>query len=91
MDQVTYIFSVLAGSAIYNFVVIREDGSRIVGVVKEKEQAQQEWSSAKRAGELAVLGQEATKDGTFTHSQDIFLPALSNRRFLQFSPFLLGM
>lgn len=64
-NQIIYNFSVLAGSAICSFVMTRADGSRVGGVVKEREQAKRELDSALKAGKLAALGQEVTKDGEY--------------------------
>jgi hypothetical protein len=66
-NQVTYIFSMLAGSAICSFEVIREGGARIVGIVKEREQARSELDKALQAGRLAALGEEVSKDGRLVH------------------------
>lgn len=65
--QVTYSFTVLAGSALYSFVMIHEDGRRVGGFMKEKEQAQRDLDAAIKAGQVAALGEEATKDGTHLH------------------------
>ncbi|KAH7908759.1 hypothetical protein BJ138DRAFT_1103236 [Hygrophoropsis aurantiaca] len=52
-NQVTYTFSMLATAA---------DGTKIVGIVKEKEQARRELETALAAGHTAALGEEQTKD-----------------------------
>ncbi|KAH7905128.1 von Willebrand factor type A domain-containing protein [Hygrophoropsis aurantiaca] len=60
--QVTYTFSTLASAAVCDFEMIRQDGTKIVGIVKEKEQARRELETALAAGHTAALGEEQTKD-----------------------------
>lgn len=61
-NHLTYTFSVLAGAAVCNFELVRESGKKIIGVVKEKDQAQREMDAALGAGHTAALGEEQTKD-----------------------------
>ncbi|KAJ3824666.1 hypothetical protein F5880DRAFT_1643493 [Lentinula raphanica] len=62
-NHVTYMFSMLAGAAIYGIEIIREDGSSMIhGVVKEKEKALKEMSAANNPSHTAALGKEVTKD-----------------------------
>ncbi|KAH7908864.1 von Willebrand factor type A domain-containing protein [Hygrophoropsis aurantiaca] len=60
--QVTYTFSMLASAAVCDFEMVRQDGTNVVGVVKEKEQARAELEMALAAGHTAALGEEQTKD-----------------------------
>ena len=62
-NSLTYTFGVLAGAAVCKFELVRESGKKIIGVVKEKDQAQQEMNAAIAAGHTAALGEEQTKDG----------------------------
>ncbi|KAJ3876874.1 hypothetical protein F5051DRAFT_354695 [Lentinula edodes] len=60
--HVTYTFSMLAGAAIYGFQIVRQDGTKVDGVVKQKDEAQKEMDIAVSEGLTAALGQEVTKD-----------------------------
>jgi hypothetical protein len=62
-NQLTYTFSVLAGAAICDFEMIRANGKKVIGVIKEREQAQKDLNAAIAAGHTAALGEEQTKDG----------------------------
>lgn len=53
----------LAGAAIYGFQIVRQDGTKVDGVVKQKDDAQKEMDIAVSEGLTAALGQEVTKDG----------------------------
>ncbi|GLB42640.1 hypothetical protein LshimejAT787_1200890 [Lyophyllum shimeji] len=61
-NNLTYTFSVLAGAAVCNFELVRASGKKVIGVVKEKDQAQKELNAAIAAGHTAALGEEQTKD-----------------------------
>ncbi|KAH7909915.1 hypothetical protein BJ138DRAFT_1009872, partial [Hygrophoropsis aurantiaca] len=61
-NHVTYTFSMLSGAAIFEFKMIRQDGTEVVGIVKEREQAQKEMNAAIAAGQTAAHGEEQTKD-----------------------------
>ncbi|KAH7918536.1 hypothetical protein BV22DRAFT_1041703 [Leucogyrophana mollusca] len=61
-NRVTYTFSVLSSAAICDFEMIRQDGTKVTGVVKEKEQARRELDVALAVGHTAALGEEQTKD-----------------------------
>ncbi|KAJ3730950.1 hypothetical protein DFJ43DRAFT_461619 [Lentinula guzmanii] len=61
-EHVAYTFSMLAGAAVYGFELIRQDGTKIDGLIKEKNQAQKEMSAAINEGHTAALGEEVTKD-----------------------------
>ncbi|GJJ13677.1 hypothetical protein Clacol_007933 [Clathrus columnatus] len=56
-----YTFSVLAGSAICGFEMIRGT-KRFNAEVKDREKAQEEYDKAVKAGKTAGLGKEITKD-----------------------------
>jgi hypothetical protein len=58
-----YTFSMIAGAAICGFDMVRQDGTRVAGVVKEKEQAKKDYKEAVSKGYTASLGEEQTKDG----------------------------
>ena len=58
----TYTFTMAAGAAICGFEMIREDGTKVEGIVKEKAEAKQEYEEAIRQGFTAGLGEEQTKD-----------------------------
>lgn len=62
-NALRYNFSVLAGSAICGFEMVRASGKKVVGVIKEKESAQQELNAAIAAGHTYAYGEELTKDG----------------------------
>ncbi|KDR70953.1 hypothetical protein GALMADRAFT_144419 [Galerina marginata CBS 339.88] len=57
-----YNFSVLAGAAICGFELIRASGKKVIGVIKGKEQAEQELKAAIAAGHTHAYGEELTKD-----------------------------
>jgi hypothetical protein len=59
----TYIFPVPARAAICGFSFVRGDGKKVLGAVKEKDEAKAEYDAAKAAGKTAALGEEQTKDG----------------------------
>ncbi|KAH7908758.1 von Willebrand factor type A domain-containing protein, partial [Hygrophoropsis aurantiaca] len=60
--QVTYTFSMLASAAVCDFEVVRQDGTKIVSAVKEKEQARRDLETALAAGHTAALGEARTED-----------------------------
>lgn len=63
INALKYNFTVLAGSAICGFEMVCASGKKVIGVIKEKEQAQQELKAAVAAGYTHALGEELTKDG----------------------------
>jgi hypothetical protein len=63
-DRIIYTFSMLADSAIYAFEMIRQNGTKVVGISKEREQAKRELNEALAAGKTAALGEEQSKDGS---------------------------
>jgi Ca-activated chloride channel family protein len=60
--EATYSFPVPASAAVFAFSFTREDGTEVLGVCKEKEQAKQEYDDAVAEGRVAALGAEQTKD-----------------------------
>ncbi|KAJ3838341.1 hypothetical protein F5878DRAFT_537754 [Lentinula raphanica] len=60
--QVAYSFSMLAGAAVFGFELVRQDGTRVDGLVKDKVEAQKEMAAAVSQGQTAALGEEVTKD-----------------------------
>ncbi|KAJ3760141.1 hypothetical protein EV360DRAFT_68941 [Lentinula raphanica] len=60
--QVAYTFSMLAGAAVFGFELVRQDGTRVDGLVKDKDEAQKEMAVAVSQGRTAALGEEVTKD-----------------------------
>jgi len=52
----------LAGSAIYSFEMVRQNGTKVIGLVKEREEAKRDLNAALAAGQTAALGEEQTKD-----------------------------
>lgn len=63
ISSAVYTFGLMAGAAVCAFEMIRQDGTRVEGVVKEKEAAKKEYEQAIQAGKTASLGQQETEDG----------------------------
>ncbi|KAF9265841.1 VIT-domain-containing protein [Marasmius fiardii PR-910] len=57
-----YTFGLCADAAVCGFQMIRADGTKVEGVVKEKEEAKKEFQEAVNQGYTASLGSEETKD-----------------------------
>ncbi|GAA6004951.1 hypothetical protein JCM10207_008461 [Rhodosporidiobolus poonsookiae] len=57
-----YLFPVPARSAVCAFAMVKQDGTRIVGVVDEKEKAKQTYDEAVAAGKLASLAEQGSLD-----------------------------
>ncbi|KAL0565710.1 hypothetical protein V5O48_016313, partial [Marasmius crinis-equi] len=57
-----YTFGLCADAAVCGFEMVRADGTKIEGVVKEKEEAKKEYQEAVKQGYTASLGSEETKD-----------------------------
>ncbi|KAJ4469718.1 hypothetical protein C8J55DRAFT_492013 [Lentinula edodes] len=62
ISSAVYTFGLMAGAAVCRFEMIRQDGTRVEGVVKEKEAAMKEYEQAIQAGKTASLGQQETED-----------------------------
>jgi hypothetical protein len=58
----SYVFPIPAKAAVCAFNFIRGDGTKVIGSVKEKEEAKTEYHTALRSGQTAALGEEQTKD-----------------------------
>ncbi|KIK64028.1 hypothetical protein GYMLUDRAFT_83412 [Collybiopsis luxurians FD-317 M1] len=69
-----YSFGLMADAAIYGFEMVKQDGTRVEGVVKEKDEAMKEYASALRKGHTASLGQVETAD-VFSISVGNILPS----------------
>ncbi|BGP23824.1 von Willebrand domain containing protein [Rhodotorula toruloides] len=70
----SYMFPVPARSAVCGFAMVRQDGTRVVGVVQEKEEARVTYEDAVKEGKLASLTEQATPD-TFFCSVGNVLPS----------------
>ncbi|KAJ3928265.1 MAG: von Willebrand factor type A domain-containing protein [Lentinula lateritia] len=57
-----YMFSLMRDAAVCKFEMVRGDGTKVEGVVKEKEEAKREYDEALRQGYTASLGQQETGD-----------------------------
>ncbi|GAA6037833.1 hypothetical protein JCM8097_005062 [Rhodosporidiobolus ruineniae] len=71
--ECSYVFPVPARGAVCAFAMVKEDGTKVVGVVEEKEQARKTYEEAVEAGKLASLTEQATPD-TFKCSVGNILP-----------------
>ncbi|GAA5889554.1 hypothetical protein JCM8208_001058 [Rhodotorula glutinis] len=69
----SYQFPVPARAAVTAFALVKEDGSRVVGVVREKEEARITYEDAVKEGKLSSLMEQASPD-TFTTSVGNILP-----------------
>lgn len=58
-----YTFGLISGATICQFQMIRADGTKVEGIVEEKEKAKKEYEKAVKRGHTAALGSEVTKDG----------------------------
>lgn len=58
-----YTFGIMAHASVCGFEMIRQDGTKIEGIVKEKQEAKREYEQAVKAGHTASLGQQETGDG----------------------------
>lgn len=63
--ECSYRFPVPARAAITSFTLVKEDGTRIVGLVQEKEEARETYDQAVEQGKLASLMEQATPDSEF--------------------------
>lgn len=61
--SVIYAFGMMADAAVCGFEMVRQDGTKIEGIVKEKQEAKHEYDEAIKAGQIASLGQQETADG----------------------------
>ncbi|KAK1226022.1 hypothetical protein PQX77_011021 [Marasmius sp. AFHP31] len=80
-----YTFGLCFDAAVCGFEMVREDGTKVEGVVKEKEEAKKEYDDAVKQGYTASLGSEETKD-VFSISVGNIAPSevvTINLRYLQ--------
>lgn len=61
----SYTFPIPARAALSSFVLVKQDGSRVVGVVQEKAEAKETYDAAVQAGNLASLMVQDSPDGAF--------------------------
>lgn len=60
-----YTFGIMADTAVCGFEMVRDDGTKIEGTVKEKQEAKRDYVQAVNAGHTASLGQQETPDGRY--------------------------
>ncbi|KAL0070448.1 von Willebrand factor A domain-containing protein 5A [Marasmius tenuissimus] len=77
--EATYTFGLCADAAVCGFEMVREDGTKVEGVVKEKAEAKKEYDDAVKQGYTASLGSEETKDGNISPAEVVTI----NLRYLQ--------
>lgn len=63
--EATYSFPVPSRAAVSSFGLVKEDGSRVVGLVQEKEEARTTYDEAVQSGKLASLMVQDSPDGAF--------------------------
>lgn len=64
--ECSYRFPVPARAAVTSFALVKEDGTRIVGLVQEKEEARETYDQAIEEGKLASLMEQETPDSEFS-------------------------
>ncbi|KAE9389397.1 hypothetical protein BT96DRAFT_980726 [Gymnopus androsaceus JB14] len=80
-----YTFGVMANAAVCGFEMVRQDGTKIEGIVKEKQEAKREYGQAVNAGHTASLVQQETAD-VFSIAVGNILPSETvtiNLRYIQ--------
>ncbi|KAJ7058057.1 von Willebrand factor type A domain-containing protein [Mycena amicta] len=60
--EATYMFPIPARAAVCSFVMIKQDGTRVVGIVQEKQEARETYDAAVAAGQQASLLEQQTPD-----------------------------
>ncbi|KAF7307737.1 hypothetical protein MKEN_01133800 [Mycena kentingensis (nom. inval.)] len=60
--EATYTFPIPARAAVCSFVMVKQDGTRVVGVVQEKGEARETYNAAIAAGQQASLAEQQTPD-----------------------------
>ncbi|GAA5971822.1 hypothetical protein JCM11641_001528 [Rhodosporidiobolus odoratus] len=60
--EASYVFPVPDRAAVCGFVMVKQDGTRVIGVVDEKQEARKTYDEAVKAGKLASLAEQATPD-----------------------------
>ncbi|KAK4700272.1 hypothetical protein P7C70_g5978, partial [Phenoliferia sp. Uapishka_3] len=73
-SEASYAFPVPARAVVLSFVLIKQDGTRVVGTVQEKEEAQNTYDEAVSQGKLASLMVQDTPD-VFNVSVGNLLPS----------------
>ena len=63
--EATYTFPIPARGAVCSFQMVKEDGTKVVGLVQEKEEARRTYDSAVDEGKLASLMEQQSPDGAF--------------------------
>lgn len=61
--QAAYTFPIPARAVVHAFTLIKQDGTRVVGIVQEKAQARETFDTAVSEGKMASLVQQDTPDG----------------------------
>jgi hypothetical protein len=61
--EATYLFPIPARAAVCGFVMIKQDGTRVVGCVQEKQEARKTYDAAVAQGKQASLMEQQTPDG----------------------------
>ena len=62
IPQMVYLFGMVPDSAVYAFEMIRQNGTRVIGLAKAKDVARRELETARAAGLTAALAEEQMKD-----------------------------
>ncbi|KAJ7288528.1 von Willebrand factor type A domain-containing protein [Mycena rebaudengoi] len=60
--EATYLFPIPARAAVCGFVMIKQDGSKVVGCVQEKQEARKTYNAAVTQGKQASLMEQQTPD-----------------------------
>jgi hypothetical protein len=63
--EAIYAFPIPARAAVCSFVMIKEDGTRVVGHVQETVEARETYEAAIAEGKQAALMEQQTPDGKF--------------------------
>ncbi|KAE9385649.1 hypothetical protein BT96DRAFT_572419 [Gymnopus androsaceus JB14] len=80
-----YTFGIMADAAVCGFEMVRQDGTKIQGIVKEKQEAKRDCEQALKAGHTASLGRQETAD-VFSITVGNILPSETvtiNLRYIQ--------
>lgn len=66
--ECAYTFPVPARAVVHSFTLVKQDGSRVVGIVQEKAQARETYETAVSEGKVASLLEQDTPDGEYVSS-----------------------
>ncbi|KIK64074.1 hypothetical protein GYMLUDRAFT_83446 [Collybiopsis luxurians FD-317 M1] len=80
-----YTFGLPADAAVCGFSMVRQDGTKVDGIVKEKQEAKREYTQALQQGKTASLGSQETAD-VFSIAVGNILPSETvtiNLRYVQ--------